>query len=193
LASSVIEAINPLPLNIISFEVKKINSNSAILNWKLSDYSNHDTKFEVLRSANRIDFTSIGIISGGETRRDFDFYDHQFSKGVIRYMLKLTDANGLITYSQIATLTNNPHAFITTSVSPNPFYDNAVIGISSDSPVKVNFHLYDVGGKIIKRWDESILAGNSTVTIRGATLCAGVYILSINTMDARQVLRLIKK
>ena len=193
LAASEPEAINPLPVNLISFEVKKINSTNALLNWELANYSTVDTKFEVQRSANKNIFTTIGAINGSETIRAFNFYDNALYGESIYYRLKITDANGRITYSSIVAVIGDEKGFVINSLFPNPVHDNAIISINSAVAAKINFLLYDATGKIIRKWARAITAGTSNEMIQCNKLPAGIYMLSASTERIIQVARFVKQ
>ena len=118
--------INPLPIDLISFDAK-LNDNQVDLTWITSSEINNDY-FTVERSKNGFDWEAINKIKGaGNSNNTLKYLDidKQPLTGVSYYRLKQTDFNGDYSYSDIKTVVFNKEKVIT--VYPNPVKDNLVI------------------------------------------------------------------
>lgn len=104
-----------LPVRWLAFTAEK-NSAGNLLNWKV-DGETPRTIFEVQRSGNGIDFSSLQTIpANGATA--YRFTDRQPLTGINYYRIKETDG-GRAYYSRIISLRNDyTHQFV--EIAPNP-------------------------------------------------------------------------
>ncbi len=93
-----------LPLKLIGFDGKP-TSNAVNLNWVTTDESNMDY-FEVQRSLNGRDFTSIGKVDclNRTAKTDYNFADKNPVKGTALYRLKIFSVNGTNEFSHTITV-----------------------------------------------------------------------------------------
>ncbi|MEX0636556.1 MAG: T9SS type A sorting domain-containing protein, partial [Ferruginibacter sp.] len=96
--------LGPLPLTLLYFNAKKIESSQVLLNWKTTNEIETDY-FEVERSINHSNtFISISKISAnsGSAVFSYSFLDKMIvESGVYYYRLKMLDKDGSYTYSEI--------------------------------------------------------------------------------------------
>jgi hypothetical protein len=118
-----IAAGGPLPVTLISFNGRLVNSNNVYLKWATaSEISNK--AFTVERSADARTWTAIKTIAGAlnsSTRREYEYTDESLSLGTYYYRLAQTDVAGAKTYSNIISATiTQMGAAKEMNISPNP-------------------------------------------------------------------------
>lgn len=164
-----------LPLNIYSFNVKKIADDQAELKWSGSNDVGQSYYYEAEVSRNAYNYTSIGIFQ--KTDANIENYKMNFSalhseSGIYYFRVKQVYANGYVRYSVTRQLTLESFDKIKFSVFPNP--SNGIVGIKFDNNSEEQFALqiYNTQGQIIVTKD-LVVSGSSYVQV--ATLRSGVY------------------
>jgi PKD repeat protein len=90
---------NPLPITLLSFDVKKINNDVKLI-WKTSqeiDFSH----FIIEKSINGIDFKPFASVNSNSSKNYELIVDEHIRPTTIYYRLKMMDANGQFSYSKI--------------------------------------------------------------------------------------------
>lgn len=193
LATPDIFSANPLPIKLISFDVKKINAASALLNWELAACCSDAARFEVEKSTDNRNFISFDKVSGSLTDRFYTIQDTRLKKGVTYYRLKMTDDDGTITYSRTLSIINNEEGFLITSLWPNPVQNNATIILSAAKADRIRFAICDLSGKTVKQWYVNNTEGNNYIPVNSEGLAPGIYHLIAATENNKVVLRFIKQ
>jgi Subtilase family/Secretion system C-terminal sorting domain len=172
-----INANEPLPINIISFTASKQND-KVKLDWVTSNEVDN-TKFIIERSADGRSFEAIGSLSSNNItgNQSYNFIDVQPNKPIGFYRLKLEDANGKITYTDIRKINFDKNGLDIT-VYPNPVKDGMVKIISSENCNKAT--LYDAAGKAIGSY--TLQGRNNKINLQG--FAKGMYQLQIFTANA---------
>ncbi len=186
-------ATNPLPIKLISFNGLKLNNYRSILNWELATCCSRDAKFEIQRSADGINFSLIGSITGSETNRFYNFHDNDLQKGINYYRLKGIDVDGKISYSKVVAIINDASGLLLTTIAPNPVQDNMTVTLSAAKAATVRFVISDIAGRPVKQWSAPIAEGSNSIPINAAGLAAGIYHLGAITGDSKTVIRFVKQ
>ncbi|MFW5725715.1 MAG: hypothetical protein ACOCX0_04640, partial [Bacteroidota bacterium] len=93
---------NPLPVEWYSFDAS-LAGDEVLLTWQTATETNNDY-FTVLRSADGIDFESLGIIAGAGNSNEllsYSFTDNAPRAGINYYQIRQTDFDGQTDYSQL--------------------------------------------------------------------------------------------
>jgi hypothetical protein len=184
----------PIPVELVSFNAF-VGSGVVNLNWKTATELNN-RGFEIERSEDKINFTSIGFIEGVGTTTDpveYSFIDNAPLNGTNYYRLKQIDYNGQIEYSNIIEVDFGiPVSFIVSDNYPNPF--NPVTNIRIDLPVESNVTIkfYNSVGEVVKTINSNGLTSGSTVfQIDGSNLASGIYYYSVqlNGLDGSSFIK----
>ncbi len=165
----VVQPIPLLPIELLSFDAKKINGVSA-LSWTTVNELNSDY-FSVERSDNGYLFESIGIVQAkgySNETVNYKFDDDAPLPGLNYYRLKLTDENGAYKFSKVVLLEYEIEQEI--SISPNPA--NAEILISIGSELNGIVHLYNQSGQKVK---SITCSGEPSISVPVQDLPPGVY------------------
>jgi hypothetical protein len=124
MAASVMEfPIAVLPVHFTSFTATLLN-NSVQLKWKNPDDDHEVDYYNVQRSANGIDFTTIGKLSA--TRADYyNWTDNNIAGNTIYYRIQAVNTSGAVHYSPVRVV-RLKHSEASMSVAPNPVKDGVV-------------------------------------------------------------------
>lgn len=170
---------NPLPVQLVSFDGRKLNNMTSLLNWKTSSEVNSD-RFIVQRLegtdwTNRVTVAAKGHSNTMNTYSAQD--DIRETSGVLYYRLQQIDFNGDRSFSRIISLSGNVPENRQLVVYPNPASSFIVLRNFTGSAV-----IYDSKGTVVQ-----IVDHEEAVDI--AYLPAGLYL--IKTAD--QTVRFIKQ
>jgi len=192
LASSEPEAINPLPVNLISFDAVRISDDKSRIVWELADDVSDDVKFEVEQSFNGNEFSGWKTVTGESLIRSYAIYHDHPAHIKIRYRLKITNVDGKISYSKIVSLVDNVNGW-SIDFSPNPVPGNAIMRISSPVSENISIIIHDISGRVIRRMNQVVDAGTvSQVAVKTEQMKNGVYFISVTDGKAKVIIRFIK-
>jgi hypothetical protein len=167
-------AQSTLPVNLVSFNGKKLNGGKSQLNWTISSNARPE-RFEILRSTDGRNFTSIGSVNGLSSKFLYDFEDAGMLQGNNFYRLKMFDKDGSVNYSKIITLMNGSDGFYITSMLPTIVYDRARVNVSSSKRGSVQLVVSDINGRIVYQQIAAITAENQEIWLELRNLSKGAY------------------
>lgn len=183
---------NPLPVVFSLFNLK-CEGNKTVLNWKTTQELN-SKHFTVEQSSNSIQWTAIGTVPAAgysNTERSYSFTDNSPIDNSY-YRIVQYDVDNRTTYTNI--IRNTCGTGETFGAWPNPFTDRITASISVIGKTSATLKLYSSNGALVKKQEAILLPGINQVTIKGAYLPAGSYILSAewNNSAVRKTVKLIK-
>ena len=188
--------INPLAVSLNYLRGVK-QGNTHLLNWKVTCASTPSATLSLERSADGTGFKPIYSITADALRcaQPFDYSDAQPLAGTNYYRLKMTDANGKISYSNIITLINASQGFDIMHIAPNPVTgNNFTLNISSAKATQMNIVISDLQGRVVKQASLSLIAGYNTSEINIQSLAPGTYQLyGSNGTDKSKLIRFVKQ
>lgn len=186
--------LNPLPISINYFTGAKNNGNH-LLNWKLTCVSSPSASIDMERSIDGRNYSSIYSVYATALRcqQPFNYTDNAPAKGVNYYRLKMTDANGKVTYSSVVSLINAIKGIELMNISPNPIVNSAFnLNISAAAKTQMDLVITDMQGRVMQRQSVPMIAGFNQIPVTVKNLAAGTYQLVGNTADGRtRVLRFV--
>jgi hypothetical protein len=78
-------------------------------------------------------------------------------------------------------------------IYPNPFVDNTIVNIDTESETKISIDVYDITGKLVFKVIQGQLSlGPANYTINGLN-DAGIYLVKVTLGESVECLRIIKK
>jgi len=178
----VIRIVAGLPVTMIQFVGEK-KENINVLSWITTKETNNKG-FEILRSFNGSDFTTIGYvasnsINGNATGElNYKFIDNHAPSGNCYYRLRQVDINGKKTYSNIVLIKGikeNRIAF--TTIYPNPAKTLLSVALSAPATQNILIVITDISGRTIKELKLFANAGDNQYNINVSDLNAGTYII----------------
>jgi hypothetical protein len=180
-----------LPVGLTSFTGKKAY-NGVELKWQTASELNNNY-FEVLRSENGKDFTSIGTIKGNGTSqeiRNYNFTDVNPVSGANYYQLKQTDFDGtakIVGETVAVTFGNNLPEF---NVSSNG--NTLKVFVFANNAGLNNLVITDMQGKKAAQDSRILAKGYNTFSINVGSLNAGVFVAQSSNADGTKVAKFIK-
>lgn len=174
-------AASVLPVHINQFTATK-NNNSVQVQWQTAGELN-TSHFNVQRSTNAVDFTTIGTVAAAGTSavtRGYNYIDNVTKTGgsfaaPLYYRLQEVDKDGKITLSKTAKI-NPDIVALQVAVTPNPATNRLIIQVQKYTG-KTAFTIYNMAGQAVKQVAANV-SGNNQVTINIANLPAGSYVVS---------------
>jgi len=149
-----------LPVNFVSF-TGRVKDGKSYLNWKTAEEENN-SHFEVQRSANGSDYTTIGkVLPKGGSNNSYDFTDEAPAAGTNYYRIRQVDIDGRPTLSKVLILRSNLEQF-SVKAGPNPFAGSINVYFKLQKDETLQVRLYDQGGRLVKSYTTRGGAGVNT-------------------------------
>jgi uncharacterized delta-60 repeat protein len=167
-----------LPLQLINFTAGKYN-NSNILNWQTASEQN-TSHFDIERSSEGISFSKIGQVLASvnsASLKNYAFTDLRPTTGINYYRLKMVDADGHFTYSNVLVIKMNSVADV--EIFPNPVADVLQVQLTSSQNKNTLLQIQDASGKTVKQQIFSSGGSRLSTTINVSGLSKGVYFLVV--------------
>lgn len=186
-----------LPIEVNYFKGSR-QGNVHLLNWKLTCNASPSVTVTLERSSSATgSFVPVYSLQTTTTRcnQPFDYTDIQPLPGMNYYRVKMSDANGRVTYSSIVPLLNAVKGFDIVSITPNPVVNNQLVfNSTSAQPVTMQLVILDMQGRPVKREQVRLIAGYTTTSTDISQLPSGMYSLYGVSADGRSsVLKFIKR
>lgn len=168
-----------LPVKLISLTATPVNNEYIRLDWITASEINNKG-FEILRSDNGTDWTSIGWVDGNGTTNEQHSYlynDHTVQPNVeYYYRLRQTDFDGKTELTEIVSGEIISGSAITVAaLQPNPASASVRITISTTEPAPASITFYDILGKEIISNAYQLEYGTNTYQINTEALAAATY------------------
>jgi uncharacterized repeat protein (TIGR03803 family) len=181
-----------LPISIISFTGKKDGAVNK-LEWKASCTNAAD--FTIERSADGLNFTSIGIIKATQQDCTNPFYftdENPVNKSY--YRLQISENNIPVKYSSTVLLSRDSDIFSIMKFIPNPVSGNtAMIEIESSHPQLVQLVVSDMAGRQVMVKSIQLSAGKTKTALDVSKLSSGTYQAMYEYNGKRIITRFVKK
>jgi hypothetical protein len=173
--------LSTLPVHLISFQGNMNKSNKVTLNWTVADNENTNS-FEVERSTNGKDFTTIAIVFASEKIgvENYMFYETYTASDRVMYRLKMIDKNHEADYSKILVFSTKATSTNDIKIIGNPVNDKLTFNYSSSATQTVDVKVFDMSGKMIMRNRMNSLEGNNLISVPlSSTFTKGMYVVEI--------------
>lgn len=169
-----------IPVELTSFSAV-VNGSSVTLNWATATETNN-RGFEIQRSSNNKDFSTVAFINGKGTTTSLSTYSYTDANlsGKYSYRLKQVDLNGTFAYSNTIETEVIPAEFSLGQNYPNPFNPSTVINFSLPSESIVSISIYNAAGQLVREaMNGTMQAGYHQFTFDASGLTSGVYFYSV--------------
>ncbi len=162
--------ITTLEINLSEINAKN-DGNKNVIFWKTVSESKNDA-FELQKSKDGINFTTIGSINANGFPSTYSFDDLQPHNGLSYYRIKMKNNAIDFSYSKIVTayLKNNR---LKIKLSPNPFNENLTISTSELPSSNSMIEIYDTKGVLVKSM--KIISQNTSINL--SSLSTGNYLI----------------
>lgn len=189
---TIVQVFVALPVNLSEFRAVR-NGKTANLLWKTA-MENKASHFEIERSANGADFSSIGKVKAKNAAHgsSYQYGDLQPLPGYNYYRLKMVDIDGSFKYSSIVLLNFSETAVLISSMYPNPAMNRLVLELTPAQPNQlITVSVYDQVGRVYFQKRLALSRGvNKTVLDLGA-MATGTYFINlkgVGTNETHQVI-----
>ncbi len=142
---TIVLVLTPLPVTLVSFQAA-LKGAAVHITWKTGVEENVK-EFEVERSTNGIDFTTIGFVQAGKT--NYLFLDEAPLAGKNYYRLKPVDQDGAYSFSPIVMVNVKRDDAIIASVYPNPGNGNLSLKLEGMIDGNVLVQVLDQQGRLV--------------------------------------------
>ena len=187
----------PLPVTMVSFTGKLVQSYKVKLDWSTSMEINCST-YKIERSFDGNIFSEVANVPGNGTTSLFHSYsvidDVDLAAGpIVYYRIKQIDFDGKGSYSKIISLkVKNVNGHV--NISPNPFASYLNINIEWNSREVIALRIINIQGKEIMSKNIQVNKGLNYISINDlSTLPAGSYVLQFVSDTQRFTQKIIKQ
>ena len=183
------------PALLTNFKIDRITGSSYALTWNIA---NNEVvgKFEIQKSTNGIDFTTIGVLSASQKKGSeiYRYNEEETNKTLVMYRLKMTSHGHDIYYSEIVILSLKRETDIKMSILGNPVTDKLTIRFSEFQSQSLDIKIYDLTGKNVYHAIISKVDRNNIISIPVHMLISpGIYIVEVNNGMERLTSKFIKQ
>jgi hypothetical protein len=170
-----VDLMNPLPVVLSHFTAEK-SSGKSLLKWNITPESNADY-IEILHRGNTGEFMVIGIVNAAENPKDYLFIHNNPIAGDNYYQLKITDKEGVITYSKVEKL----HFEIPgNKIALYPSVGTTTrLHVASEDSKMMKVRVMGQNGQLIKGFEIRVEKGNNSFVIDMNNLPSGVYLIGV--------------
>ncbi len=179
-------AINPLPVELISFAAERQPAGGVQLRWSTATEQN-SARFEVQRSPDGVAFCTVATVAaqGSSARRSsYASLDRNAPAGRLYYRLRQVDADGTAHFSP--TLSVTPGA-LALSLFPNPA--RTTVSFQNLTGAALPYRVLNQLGQVVQAGQ----APAGAVRVEVADLAVGTYLLELQTAAGRVGHRLVKE
>lgn len=177
-----------LPVELVFLTAYGVDNEFIQVDWTTATEINNDG-FEIQRSENGIDFTTIGWVEGmgnSTNINDYSFEDFEVNKDLVYYYrLKQIDFDGAFEFSNIVSASLRGDGQFSVKVYPNPNQrgDNLNIDIYSDINTDATLNIYDMLGKVVFLDKLNLSKGKNTYHLKNSIVASGQYFVAIQMTD----------
>jgi hypothetical protein len=180
----------PLPLDLIAFDARKDGSFS-LLTWQTAN-EDHVKSFEIERSITGSNYNKVGTVAAANTDgvNDYKFYDRTPNTGVNFYRLRMVDADGKFTYSNVKTV-EFADGKMEITMYPNPAASELNITMKTGNCADMknaSVSVIDISGRTVMTQAWSDVCRNPTKVLNLNGLTDGAYYVNITNADNNLVL-----
>ncbi|NII27321.1 T9SS type A sorting domain-containing protein [Pseudoflavitalea sp. X16] len=185
-----------LPLRLLQFSGTQ-SGKGNLLQWTTAAEEG-TAFFDIQRSADGINFTTVGQVAASGTttgNKNYRYTDNVGNTGqtVFYYRLKMIDHNGRYTYSTIVKL-EHVYPELLVKVLQNPFRRQLQADITSPQVQEGVITLTDMNGRLVMQQKVVLPKGNTIIDIPGVQRPgAGTYVLTLVTTTEKRMIKVIKE
>ncbi|MGZ8523159.1 MAG: S8 family serine peptidase, partial [Chitinophagaceae bacterium] len=190
-----------LPVELMSFIIKKEANNDVVAAWTTASENNTD-RFEIELSRGNEEYRQNRFVKIGEVnsqgnstiQQHYQFIDAESNKqGVRYYRLKIVDVDGRFTYSPVRAVVFDEEIKWQVYPNPSPGIFNLVYQGNEGETVSLKIH--DMNGKLVHqlRLTANAFIQKLPIDLGGPQFASGIYLLEVTTGERKKMFRLLKK
>jgi len=178
---------SPLDIKLASIAAANYGSRNRV-DWTSADES-HTAYYEIERSADAKVFAAVGRQTAKGKAGNYSYWDEAPLNGINYYRLKIYNANGNYSYSDVVKAFVSSGNAIMVEAYPNPVTDVLQVKVSGAQGQDAHLLLTDIAGKVIRRIDMNSAA--TTLSMSG--VANGIYLLKYVDNRHQQTIRITKQ
>ena len=182
------------PALLTNFKIDGNTRSGYKISWNVAN-NEVVNKFDVQRSTNGRDYTTITVISASrKTGTETYTCSEQDPQGtIVMYRLKMTSRGQDIYYSNIIFLTMRPVDDGKISILGNPVTDKLILRFN-ESQNSMDIKIYDLAGRIISDLKISKVKRNDIVSIPlNMSMSPGIYVVEVNNATGSLTRKFVKQ
>jgi len=179
-----------LPLQLMEFNGAVAKGNTT-LNW-ITEFEEDMKGFHIQYSENGRSFSTVDFIAARnqETQQSYTFQEATRPSSTVYYRLKIQDANGEISYSEVISLESNKET--KWLVFPNPIQGDVLFLQTLHPVLGSTYSIFDGRGKKISAGQFEANSTGQTFAISVQNFEPGLYFLEIMEGKRRSFLKFVK-
>lgn len=170
-----------LPLAVKwNYFLVNLSNNVPVLEW--SAQLDNSTNFEVQRSYDGTNFSTIAVVLSSEEAQKYQYADQQVNTQVkiVYYRIRAVEPSGYVKFSDVRSVRFANTTNTTVQVTPNPFTSQFSIGYTAAARENVQIRLISMSGQVMVTRSATMNAGFNSLTITEASsLTKGIYLVQI--------------
>jgi hypothetical protein len=176
----------PLSIKLLSINAVNAGSRNRI-DWKTGEEMKSDYMI-MQRSADGNNYSDLSRIEAKGTPSAYTYWDETPVTGLNHYRLKMVDAAGSFSYSQVVTANVKGGAF-TVEAYPNPVSEVLIVKVYGNAAANATVTITDVTGKIVS----VVSVENNEASIKMGSLAQGTYLVKYSDSNHTQVIKVNKQ
>ena len=184
----------PLPISLATFAGNKSGADNILI-WTTSQEANA-SHFELERSEDGNNYKKIGninAIGNSSVASDYNYTDRNVTAAVCYYRLKMIDNDGSFKYSKVVVLKRDQKGVYISTIAPNPFTDNILIDLVTESKGITQLMIYSSAGALVKSTQALTAKGMNHIELNNlSVLSTGMYVVRIINNEEVINIKLIK-
>ena len=185
-AFTISAAGTPLSIKLLSINAVNAGSRNRI-DWTTGEELKSDYML-LQRSADGANYTDLSRIEAKGTPSAYSYWDEKPVTGLNHYRLKMVDAAGTFSYSQVVTATVKGGAF-TVEAYPNPVSEVLTVKVYGNAAANATVTITDVTGKVVR----VVSVENNQASIKMGSLAHGTYMVKYSDSEHTQVIKVNKQ
>jgi hypothetical protein len=187
---------NPLPVTLVSFEGKRLNTEQVELTWRTAQEINNKG-FEIQRSFDNRQFETVGFVDGAgttNTAKNYRWTDNNAQSAYYRLKQIDSDVAGRFEFSRQIFVQGTGNQTLT--LFPNPLQKDREIDFTSPESLQkqtnLRMEILNPIGKTIMEAKGSLNDLKSAVNQRLSQLSLGIYTMRIYAENRVYIIKVVK-
>ncbi len=180
-AMQYISMMTVLPVKWNFFTVN-LSNNIPSISW--SSEQEEGTYFEIQRSYNGTDFSSVTVTASetGKTNYSYDDRNVNTDAAIVYYRIKAIERSGAQKFTEVKTIRFNNKQGVSVQTAPNPFTSQFSINYQSEEKGMLVIKIYSLNGQLQATKASSVSKGfNSVAVTEAASLVKGIYVVQLSS------------
>jgi hypothetical protein len=179
-----------LPVRLESFEAANAGSANK-LNWTAGN-DNTLSAFGIQRSTDGLNFETIDAIGAAQSK-NYQYIDNNPAPTSF-YRLRMTDADGAVTYSGIKKITLDATTeAISITAYPNPVINYVNIKAANTAPQTFHYAVATIDGRILQSGAWEVAGSQQQLSLNLTSAPKGILLIILESNNNRQTMKIFKR